>query len=279
MGLFPLRLAVALAVGIAFGTIVGPRTSAAQEFRVFTQVSGYPHGDAREEPRRLSQSLTLFHAGLAYDFVREADEVTVFDPANRRFVILNTARGLATTIDFDQLERMMEVSRRETLRFASSDRAGSAAATLRFQIDPHFEERYDAEAERLVLDSRYVAYTVRCAAAPGPAEVHALLDYADWTARLNHALHPHAFYPAARVALNESLRQKERIPVVVELRTEFDVPLRLRAEHQIDWNKLYAEDRRLINKWRRQLEDASTKFVPFPEYQRTMLAAKPASGE
>ncbi|MEX0718649.1 MAG: hypothetical protein WD066_18795 [Planctomycetaceae bacterium] len=272
MGSFPWRLAAALAVCLAFGG-----TAAAQEFRVYTEVRGYPGGDVRQEPTRLSRSLTLYHAGLVYDFVGAANEVTVFDPGNRRFIILNTARGLATTIDFVQLEKVIDRSRQETARYAD-DRGGSSAEALRFQLDPRFEERYDAAAERLVLEGRYMTYTVRCAAAPGPAEVRAILDYFDWAARLNHALQPQAFFPAARIALDESLRRTQRIPIDVDLQADFDAPLHLRAEHDFHW-KLHATDRTLIHKWRRQLEDPKTKFVPFPEYQRTALAAKPSSRE
>lgn len=269
MGSVPWRWAAALAVCLAFGG-----TAAAQEFRVFTKVSGYPGGDVRREPTPLSRSLTLYHAGLVYDFVRAADELTVFDPGNRRFLILNTARGVATTIDFDQLEKVIEHSRHETARYAA-DRSGRAAAALRFQLDPRFEERYDAAAGRLMLEGEYITYAVRCAAAPGPAEVRAILEYSDWTARLNHALQPQAFFPAARIALDESLRRKQRIPVHVDLRADFDSPLHLRAEHEFHW-KLHATDRTLINKWRRQLEDTRTKFVAFPEYQRMAVAAKPS---
>lgn len=270
MGSFPLRWVAACAVFLACGG-----TAAAQEFRVFTQLSGYPRGDVREEPQPLSRSLTLYHAGLVYDFVGDADEVTVFDPANRRFVILNTARGLATTIGFDQLSEMIERSRAETASYAANH-TGASAAALEFQLDPQFEERYDAAARVLVLEGRSMSYTVRCAAPPGPAELRAILDYCDWAARLNHALQPEALYPAARIALDMSLRRRERIPTQVELWANFGSPLRLRAEHKTEW-QLYAHDRRLINKWRRQLEDSKTKFVPFAEFQRTALAAKQSS--
>ncbi|MEX0700958.1 MAG: hypothetical protein WD069_02570 [Planctomycetales bacterium] len=273
MGPFPLRSALALALLLVFG-----EAAAGQEFRIFTRVTGVPLAASGEEPKLLSRSLTLFHAGTVYDFVAAANEVTVFDPGNRRFTVLNTSRGQATRIDFDQLERMIEASRQETGRYVAGGQAGTAAGSLQFQIDPRFEERFDADAGRLVLQSRYLTYDVRCAAAPSDLETDAILNYADWTARLNHALQPQALFPAARIALDDSLRKKRRIPFDVELTVDFGAPLHLRAEHRIDW-QLHSSDRALINKWQQQLRDARTEFVSFSEYQRTALAAKPAKRE
>src|SRR5690606_5890737 len=103
------------------------------------------------------------------------------------------------------------------------------------------------------------------------AEVY--LHYADWMARLNYVLHPHALYPEPRLKLNEVLRAHGKLPVEVELKSSIGLPIHLRAEHQIHW-KLDATDRSLIHEWESLLKSSNTRQVTFQEYQRSLLVSK-----
>lgn len=275
------HLAKALLVVVLFGLTVRP--GAAQEFRVYTRV--YNEGAAERNPQLdqapvVTRSLSLFHAGKVYDYVDSAREVTIFEPTEHRFTILNTARAIRTTVDFDQLRHMLKVARYETEKYLAeleqSRKPGNRQriAALRFQLNPTFEEDYDAKSGRLTLDSPHIRYDVRCAKAATPEVVEAYLRYADWVKRLNYVLHPHALFPAPRLALNANLRRKTMIPTEVTLEATVGTRLHMRAEHQIHWN-LDSKDRSLLHRWETLRDDENTKPISFRRYQQTVLDAEP----
>ena len=84
-------------------TLLGSSSAFAQGYRVEGQVYRVApsNEDGQVNETRLSSSVTLFHNGRVYDYVESADEVIIFEPTARRFTILNTARELVTTADFD----------------------------------------------------------------------------------------------------------------------------------------------------------------------------------
>lgn len=264
------------------GLLLLAGTASGEEMRIFTRVynDAVPGSDATADrgSQIVARSVSLFHAGQVYDFIDGADELTVFDPANQRFTLLNTARSVATIVEFEQLRQLLKVSRGEAERYVEqlasrTDRESSrAVAALRFQLDPKFAESYDADRKQLVLRSDELTYTVRCAVAPSAASAENYLRYADWTARLNHVLHPQALFPDARLRLDESLRTRGLLPIVVDLQADLESPLRLRAEHQVHW-ELDARDRSLIHRWETLLKSPQTRWVTFREYQRIVLVA------
>jgi hypothetical protein len=256
---------------------LGAAPLAAQEFRVFTRVYDVTRPGNPDTP--ISHSTTLFHAGRVYDYVGPAGELIVLDHANRRVTLLDTVRRVRTDVDFDEVNRLLKLSRRETLDLVDglTREPGQAqpATVLRFYLDPKFDTVFDAERNELQLRSPHVVYRATCARLDEPARVEAYLRYADWAARLNHVLNPHAPYPAPRVALDEELRQRTLFPleVTLELRTDTG-ERRYRAVHQTHW-ELNSTDRRKIHHWTTLLDDeVGTKRVTFLEYQRTVLTAK-----
>ena len=247
---------------------------AAQDFRVFTTVSDL----SGAEPVELSRSLTLFHAGQAWDHVVEAGRVVRFDPAAAEFVILDTRRDLACTVKLEELSRALTVGRRETEKYVAelaadpAPRSRAQAAALAFQLTPAYETAADDAAARLTFAGGPMSYAVRHAAPGRPSIAAAYSDYADWTAKLNYALGPGPF-PNARRPVQEALRERGVVPQRVE-RTEAgapgDPPRRLAAEHSFQ-EELDPRDRELISAWRAKLASPKTRTVTFREYQRRTL--------
>ena len=269
----PMLAPVALAA-----CVLAPLPAEAQEFRIYTRVENEAQAGGDGRPEIVGRALSLFHAGKAYDYVdTTADgEVIIFEPTASRFTVLNTSRDLCTTVHFDELNHRLGLARDTAEEFLAelqghpAPRPQEVIDGLRFGLDPKFTETWDAKRKVLTLAGSHLTYRATCAEAKSADVVETYLRYADWMARLNYALHPHAPYPAARLALNDSLRRKQVIPVEVRLETELSHPGRLRAEHQIQW-QLDAKDRHLIHEWETMTADPRVRRVTFQEYQRLVL--------
>ncbi|HID24270.1 MAG TPA: hypothetical protein EYP14_17965 [Planctomycetaceae bacterium] len=256
----------------------------AQEFRVYTRVFDESGFGARNDtrPRVIGRSVSLFHAGKVYDYVDGVGEVTIFEPAQRRFTIIAGSGKTAAVVTFDELNHLLELAETEAEREAAqlAERGGKEAsvigAFLLFLINPQFEQRIDNAANRILLSSRYYNYTVRYDAKVRPEYVDSYLRYADWAARLNSVLHPQALLPAPRLKLNQMLRERRLMPVEVILHVKAGERFQLRAEHTIRW-ALDSKDRSNINHWESLLRDRSLRFVTFPEYQRTVMLTQQSS--
>lgn len=250
------------------------RAASAQEFHVFTVVHDLA---GQAEPVRAA---TLFHAGKAYDHLDSGGEVIAYEPTERRFRILNSSRRLVTTAAFDEIQSALKIAREETERHAetleqSSDPASlRTAAMLRFQLDPRFEERFDEKTGVLVLEGgslRYEVLTIDPQRAAGIADAY--LDCADWVCKLNYVLHPGPVLPEPRLALNQALRARRRLPESVEQRVKITPAIHRKAEHTLNFD-LNAQDRTLIHQWESQLSSESIREVPLQEYRRATLTAK-----
>lgn len=254
-------------------------TSGAQEFRIHTRVYDLNSEDGSsrtsEDPEMVGESLTLSHAGKMYDYMPAIGEVIIFEPAHRRFIVLNTLGTRATTVDFDQLNHLLELARREARSSLEvpPERGGppdAVAEALRFQLEPDFTERFDGDRRRLVLSSPHLRYVADGAKVDPPEAAELYLDYADWICKLNYVLNPQALLPDCRLALNASLRRKGLMPTRVELETEFDPQRHLRAEHVINWD-LGENEHAVISRWERMLRSEHTRQVTFREYQQAMI--------
>lgn len=261
----------------AAAILVSAATTSAQEFRVFTKVYDTASPEGPTVP--VSTSTTMFHAGRVYDYVSPAGELVVLDLANRKVTLFDTKRRVSTTVDFDEIVHLLKRSREETLEYLDElelEPGGKeSTALLRFHLDPTFEESYDAEKQRLTLSSDHLVYRATCTELDEPEHLDAYLRYADWAARLNHVVHPHSPFPAARLRLDDALRERGRLPVQVELerRAAGEAPRTLKAVHLIHWN-LNPTDRRKIHYWSTLLRDEkSTRNVGFREYQEAVLTA------
>jgi hypothetical protein len=274
--LSPKALALmALALGL-----VPLKDSAAQEFRIYTKV--YDAAAAQNlRPTVIGGSLSLFHAGKVYDHVENQNEseVIIFEPVHQRFTILSTSRSLATTVHFDEIKHKLKLAKGVTEQHLQSLLAQNPPAAketvekVQFPIDPSFKTTVGPEGTSLRCESDHLTYRVRLADVEEPKTSEVYLNYADWMARLNYVLHPHALYPESRLALNGALRSTGKMPVEVELISDIGMPIHLRAEHQIHW-KLDATDRSLIHEWEKLLKSDQTRHVTFQEYQRSVLVSR-----
>lgn len=266
-------LGILLAVSAGLSSV-----ASAQQFRVYTEVSVPPQNPepGKMQGEVVARSLTIFHAGRVFDWLKTAGEVTIFEPAHKRFVIFNGRKMIKTTIDFKEIDRMLASARDETSNHAErllsrNDRdAQTIATSLQFQLNPKFKHSFAQNSLILDLDSPKLEYHVNCGTTPIPEAVEAYMEYADWTAKLNHVMHPRSLYPAPRMKLNERLRQHKVLPVKVQLRVDFDQPLHLQADHRFAW-QLEKIDKQSIQHWENKVSDPSLQSLKFRDYQKAIL--------
>jgi len=268
---------------ILLSLLLSSNVAQSQEFRVYTRVTdeavkreGLQLSTSEKDKTSaiISRSVSLFHAGKVYDYIDSIGEVIIFEPNQNRFTLLSTTRNQATRIDFDELKNLIKVAHNETNEYVrmleTKPMAGqqSAIQLLKHQIDPQFEEAFLNDVYRVRLTNASFQYSASCTKHDTPELIESYLRYADWIARLNYVLHPQVMFPAARLALNDSLRKKSLLPVEVELQIKSNEPLHLKARHQIHW-ELDAHDRTLINSWELLRKSKRLEWVSFPEFQRT----------
>jgi hypothetical protein len=253
----------------------------AQEFRVYTRLQDFSDVAQGNRPTVVARSLTIWHAGKVYDVIYSAGEVTILEPAQRHIWVLNTSKNLLTSLDFDELKHLLRgaedrLSQQIQVLDAESKASQDVIESLRRQLRPKFETSFDSRRQRLILESQQLSYEVRGQTDVRPEAVDAYLNSADWMCRLNFVLHPQpTLFPAARLELNERLRQLRLMPVEVTLRTKRDHSVSLQAEHTLSWN-LNALDRQNIHHWESLLRDQKLQKVSVEEYRRTVLIQQTA---
>ncbi|HIE98652.1 MAG: hypothetical protein ABGZ53_16890 [Fuerstiella sp.] len=248
-----------------------------QGLRVSTVVYDAGRLNSSGQEPILASSFSLFHNGRIYDYVEAASEVVIYDPTGKKFTVINSRRGVSTTILFQELQNILRERAPKTKEYIReltakrSPEAKRAARMLEFQLNPQFESRFDSETGLLSLQASSWKYSVSTREWEDTEQLKRYLTYTDWTARLNYLLHPSSMFPEPRLALNARLRKLEnRIPVLVQLDLRPDERLVLRAEHQFVRN-LTDRDRSLINSWDAMLINGTLKSIPFRSYQEEML--------
>lgn len=247
-----------------------------QEFRVHTVVTELPAGGGK--PAELARSLTLFHAGQAWDYAVAAGEVVRFDPAAATFTVLDLNRDLSCVVSLAEIDRQLEIGRKETEKYvakltaAPDPNAAALAAELAFELAPRFAVTEGPGGE-LTFGGGPIEYAVATAAPKGTGTATFYLDYADWTARLNYALRPGRF-PAPRTAVNAELRERGVVPQRVTKRAGAGAAggTTLRAEHTFQ-ESLAERDRELLAEWRGRLDGGTAREVTFREYLRLTSGA------
>jgi hypothetical protein len=234
-------------VGFAFG----------EEFRVENEV----FFDGRKEPG--IRSTTIFHQGIVYDYLDQPQEITVFDAARGRFVLLDLTRKIRT-----------ELSTQRVAEFTDRLRKWAASQSdpfLRFLADPKFDIHYDDKTGQLTVASSWMTYRVNTIPAGNQTVSKEYRRFSDWYARMNTLLNPGTRPPEARLVLNASLEEHGRVPqtVLLEMRKEglLQRKLVVRSEHQL-FCRLVESDRDLIAQTDQFM--AMFQVVDFAEYQRKM---------
>ena len=193
--------------------------------------------------------------------------MTIFEPAQERFVIVDDSRKLVTVLSFDHIENHLFQAVKKTEQYIAeleaqhTEKAKQLAGLLRFQLNPVFKTAFDEKQNRLKLSSPFVSYEVKCNRHDSEKVLIDYLDYADWAARLNYLLNDKAMPPGPRLTLNDILRRRKFLPVEVLLHTSDENGLHLRAEHRFTWN-LDAHDRTMIAYWEKLLASGTLKEVP-----------------
>ena len=251
----------------------------AQELRVYTTIRDLAGQKGPINPDQAPvgvRSLMLFHAGKVYDYIEPAREVTVFEPAHKRFTVLNGRRQLCTELTQDEIRQFLGLAeeeackRMESLAEEISPASRKALEFLRFQFQPDFATEFDAAKFHLKMTGDNCEYMVDGVQPPSPDVLEQYLHLADWVAQFNSVLHPQSLFPAPRLKLNQELRKRGMLPLTVVLKVNTDPQLHLQAQHKWAW-KFEKKDRQMIDEWEKQLRDPNLRTVPFRQFQQEML--------
>lgn len=192
--------------------------------------------DATATP--IARSLTLFHEGVAWDFLEPitsgsaaATEIVLHDPARERVLVIDPERHLKTQVELLRLERL-SVSLAKWAR-SSEDRL------IRWAGGPDFSTGFTDDGDRLDLVGPRVKYAVTHEPAPSRDAAEAYRRFADTAILLKALLQPGGIPPFPRLALNERLAAAGVIPAEVKLEIDPRLavigarPERLRCVHRL----------------------------------------------
>lgn len=172
----------------------------------------------------VARSLTLFHEGVAWDFLElpkdqatageamELKEIVLHDPARERIVVIDPSRRLKTEIPLIRLERL-SVSLARWAR-ESDDRL------VRWAGGPDVAAGIKESDGQLELSGPRVRYAVAHVEAPSPEAAETYRRFADTAILLKALLQPGGIPPFPRLALNERLDDEAAIPAEVTLEIE-----------------------------------------------------------
>ncbi len=259
-----LRMLARISSGLSLWVVFAAAPLLADDFLVDSKVF------VGKDDKKPVQSETIFRSGSVYDFLTNPDEVTVFDPPRKRFVVLDNTRRVKLELNTDEVDAFSQRIRHEAqLRNIS---------LLSFLADPSFEENFNASSGELKLTSEWMMYRVKTIRPKLPAVDVQYLEYSDWQVKLNTLLRPGSLPPFPRLLLNEALEKHGRVPTEVELTRYGQHPVKrhitIRAEHRWQW--------RLLESDLKRLEEANNHLVTYasvslPEYLRPEPPAAPGT--
>lgn len=258
-----------------------PSIAHGQGLRISTEIVDVSVGpDGKPVTQVLSGSLTLCHNGRVYDYVSSVDELVIYDPIEKSFTLLRPSRKMAATVTFDEIIQHLQNRDAKTKQYLEElaatglPTAAKEADLIRFQMHPRFTETFDPVEGKLVLSADSFTYRVDTRKWEDVEQVDRYLTYRDWMARLNSVLHPEGLFPETRMALHEALRrQKNRMPVRVELDRRPAISSRLRADHKLTMG-LMNSDHDHIAQWEDLLKSKEVSRVPLIRYQQTALVSR-----
>ncbi len=246
-----------LALLFAFIVSTSAALASAEDFRIDSKVF------ADKQPNPVSQSTTLFRAGIVYDYLVDPKRVAVFDRPRQRFILLDPDRSIKT-----------EVATDEVARFNTNLRAFAAANGTEFiksMLEPNFQITEDTKSGELVLTGQSMTYRIETIKPTAVETVQQYREFSDWYVKLNSMVNPRSTPPFARLAVNDELAKRGLIAEKVQLTIPRQVAtagrgVSLRSQHHITW-RLLQRDLDDIAETAQQL--ATFKAVPFNEYRDT----------
>ena len=254
-----LRSAIAAVMLTAVGLGGHAARLGAQDFRIETKVF------VGDEAEPVSENLTLFRAGVVYDYLAQPVEIAVFrrSPTERdsRFILLDPDQRLRAEIRTERI--------RSILVDLKSWAASQSDPLLQFAANPQFQEYYDSRGGVLRLESDQMRYRLLTDTLKATAEATLYREFSDWYGRLAAVTHIGSLPPFPRLAANEALARHERIAREVQLtiparRPSRNTDLVLRAQHHVQW-RLSKKDRQRLDETDRYL--VAFRSVSFDEFQ------------
>jgi hypothetical protein len=245
-----------LVAAIVFVGVMG-EPALAEEFRVENKI----YVGAEKEPR--TESTTIFHEGLVYDYLQRPAEVTVFDKGRRRFVLLDPNRRVKTEISADEISALT--------KNLHDWAASQSDPYLQFLANPKLDEAFDEATGELRFTSPWLTYRVVMSDPQSETVVRQYREFSDWYTLLNTRINPGSRLPFARLIVNEALEKHSQLPKEVHLtmRAKRGLPFQkitVRSEHHFV-RTLVQSDRDRI----KQSDEFMGMFRPvdLQEYQKT----------
>ncbi len=220
-----------------------------------------------DEKRPHSGSVTIFSDDMVYDILDGEGEITIFDRARGRLVLLDPAHHLRTEISVAKLHQAME--QLQAWAYSQPDRA-QPDPFLRFLAAPKFDRQGVTAAGEMEFASPWATYQVMPQDPVNGEIARAYQDFSNEYCQLNTLINPGARPPFARMIVNDALGQRKLIPREVKLTIRPKEGLTakrttIRSRHQFT--------PRLSDADRRQIARAGqlvTSFTPvlLDEYQK-----------
>jgi hypothetical protein len=212
-------------------------------------------------------SVTIFSDNLVYDILDGEGEITIFDRAHGRFVMLDPTHRLRTEIGVAKLQQAMD--KLKSWAWTQPDRP-QPDSFLRFLAAPKFDLQSVTAAGELDFASPWASYRV-VPQDPASGEVaRAYQDFSNKYCQLNALINPGTRPPFARMIVNDALAQRRLIPREVKLTIQpkegpAATRTTIRSQHQFT-PRLSQADRQQIAR----AEQMAVSFTPvqFSEYQR-----------
>ncbi len=175
----------------------------AEGFRIENQIF------LEDEAEPKTTSTTIFYEDLVYDYLENPKEITVFDPAAGRLILLDPVRKIRSELSSRELKGLS--GRLRTWA------AGHADEFLRFSANPDFEEDYDTSTGGLQLRSPWITYEVTTLEPARREILKRYMEFCDCYCLLNTRLNPGSRPPFPRMQLNRALERLDRMPQEVHL--------------------------------------------------------------
>ncbi len=236
------------------GLVVAPSSMVlATDFRIVSEV--FLDKDV------VSTNRTLFRAGVVYDYLKAPGLTTIFDPARQRFILLDPETKLRCEVDTVQVAQFNNALRKRA--------AENADPLLRFMAQPAFQIEGNKAPGMLKLLSPLVSYQLKTTRVEDAEALRQYIEFCDWYAQLNTMVNPGSPPPFARMKVNQVLRNRQEMPLEVELTISVQAKggnrqVVLRSRHQVAW-RLLGEDTVAIDQTAEEL--AVFKAVTFQEFQ------------